>query len=76
MSHKPKVPAGAKSTYPLDASRSADRAEARHELAEAAAAAMPKQAEGGRSLYFAAGAAIGSAAIAAAVIFYNRSRSH
>ncbi|WP_419826054.1 hypothetical protein [Sphingomonas sp.] len=74
MSHKPKVPAGATSPYPLDASQAANRDEARQDLAEAAAAGL-KPEQGGRSLRFAAGAAIGSAAIAGALLFYNRFRS-
>jgi hypothetical protein len=76
MSHKPKLPAGATSPYPLNASQAADRSEARHDLAEAAVAAAPKPEDSGRGLRFAAGAAIGSAAVAAALIFYNRSRSN
>lgn len=80
MSHTPPVPGSGQSPYPLNAARSADRAETRHELAEEAAAKLKAPApqatdEGVRWPRFAAGVAIGSAAIAAGVYFWNRSDS-
>lgn len=73
MSHKPPTPKNAVSPYPLGAAQAADRDSAKRDLATQSAANMDSGSDG-RGMRIAAGAAIGLAAIVAALIFWNRSR--
>jgi len=77
MTHEQPLPKDAVSPYPLDAEAQAE-AQAKKEALAAEAAKPggqePEPANRGRKIGLAAaGAAIGSAAIAAALLYYNRS---
>lgn len=74
MSHDLPVPKGSVSPFPLDSGAAAERDAARQELAEQASATLAAERPD-RTVPIAIGAAIGSAAIAAALLYYNRSRS-
>ena len=76
MSHSPEIPKGNQSPYPLQKPEAADRNGARHDLAEkiVAKAADASPADTARWPRYAAGAAIGSAAIVAGLLYYNRSK--
>ena len=69
MSHKPPLPDAATSPYPLEPAP-IEHAEPAEKAADATDETPLKIS--GRTLGIAAGAAIGSAAVAAALIFYNR----
>lgn len=79
MSHTPPVPAGSQSPYPLQQPQSAGIDQARHELAETVTSNLKlggdASGSSNRLPRLAAGAAIGSAAIVAALLFYNRSKT-
>jgi hypothetical protein len=74
MSHSPPVPNGGVSPFPLKAEQASERMSAQRDLAAHTVPVQVDETTGGNGLRIAVGAAIGSAAIAAAVIYYNRSR--
>ena len=74
MPHKPPVPKEAVSPFPLHADQTAERMTAKHDLAEQTASNLNVE-DNGHGVRIAVGAAIGSAAIVAALLYYNRKSS-